>query len=178
MVQASSSNLETSGYRSAMKSIAEASSSIVETAGYRSAMESIAQASNTIAESAGYRELVDAANRAVEQTESAEPVPTAPEEVEGAPSLLDGLIAVGLAGRDLAINSTTLAWLITIRQVRRACGSAAARKVAVIMMATALTVVGILWSAADGEVPGTAVFTGLSCLVAVLALVLPSLGGE
>lgn len=97
---------------------------------------------------------------------------------EEGPNLLDALIAVGLTGRDLTINATTLAWLITIREVRRAWGSAATRKMVVVMLATSLTLLGVLWSAADGEVPGTAVFTGISALVAVLALVLPNLGGE
>jgi hypothetical protein len=102
----------------------------------------------------------------------------APDSSESPATVLDALIAIGMAGRDLTINTSTLAWLITIRQVQRTAGSAAARKVAVVTLATALTAVGVLWSAADGEAPGAAIFAGLSCLVAVLVAVLPHLGGE
>jgi hypothetical protein len=72
----------------------------------------------------------------------------APDEFTAA---LDAFIAVGLAGKDFLVNSMTLAWLLTLRQVDRAWGRKAARQALAGFIAAAATLVLTAWLVGDAD---------------------------
>jgi hypothetical protein len=83
-----------------------------------------------------------------------------------------------MAGRDLTVTTATMTLAITIDQVKRAYGSAVARKVVTGLLTTSLTLFGIIWTIGDGEVAGMAVAAWIAALLAVLQFMWPRLGGE
>jgi hypothetical protein len=132
--------------------------------------------------------LIEEAGRALAQSESpAVEGAAADEELtddDAEPSdefttAIDAFVALGLAGRNLAVNSTALAWLLTVRQVERAWGRKAARQALATFIAIGVTLFGAAWLVNDANKhTSEAVLTTAAVTLAVLLHVWGKVGGE
>jgi len=91
---------------------------------------------------------------------------------------LDAFIALGLAGKDLTVNTTAVAWLLTVRQVHRVSGRKAARQALIVFIYVAITVAGAAWMVNDDMTPSEATFIAAAVPLTVLVSVWNKLGGE
>lgn len=122
----------------------------------------------------------EAGNAMVSSEEADDPrTPTASQEAQTAEhfaATLDAFIALGLSGRDLALNATVTSWLATVRAVQRASGYRAARRAlgAFIWVAIAVTWAG--WLVEDAGKSTSEAFTDV--MLPVLLAVWFTTGGK
>jgi hypothetical protein len=92
---------------------------------------------------------------------------------------IDAFIAVGLAGRDLVVNTTVLAWLIVVRQVDRVWGRKLARQALAIFITAAVTLTLTAWTVVEGNQPLSAAVVGaVGTPLSILMAIWGKLGGE
>ena len=81
-------------------------------------------------------------------------------------------------GKDLAVNTTALAWLVTVREVNHLWGRKAARQALALFIYVAVTVAGAAWMLNHGKTASEATFIAAALPLTVLVSVWNRLGGE
>jgi hypothetical protein len=100
------------------------------------------------------------------------------EFVDEFATTLDAFIAVGLASKDLVVNTTVLAWLIVVRQVDRVWGRKAARQALAIFVTVAVTFALTAWTVMDDQPLSVAVIGAVGTPLSVLMTIWGRLDGE